>query len=259
MNEKISPKYLMDLVSKIEKKIWLQYTSYKNALYYIEKWYEFHDDQNYSWENFRIVKKDTGDIDLLSTLHGIDGETILKIAIDLGIETPGFIPCTPQFKNTLKETYSSAFDSFEKAIKQIDEHPDVAIGLANSTLESIIKEIMHDVRIVINSSDKMTLYELTNCILKEFKLFPNKELPEEIMKIGSSLIQINQNIEKLRSNKTDLHGKTSIDYKITDSMYAYFVVNSVTTVGLFLDSYYKSKYPKEEIIEEDDQVDNLPF
>ncbi|MFA7122782.1 MAG: abortive infection family protein [Candidatus Delongbacteria bacterium] len=260
MNEKISPKYLMELVTKIDKEIWRKFESYRNVEFYIKKWYIYEEHDGYIVdENFILHRNDKGSIDLLQTLHGIDDDTIIKIAIDLGIETPGFIPCTPQFKNVLKETYPSAFDSFEKAIKQIEEHPDIAVGLANSTLESIIKEIMHDVRIVISNSDKMTLYELTNCILKEFKLFPNKELPEEIMKIGSSLIQINQNIEKLRSNKTDLHGKTSIDYKITDSMYAYFVVNSVTTVGLFLDSYYKSKYPKEELIEDEEPVDDLPF
>jgi hypothetical protein len=245
----------MDLVEKLDKAIWAKYSSYKNVQFYIEKWHIW--DMN--WENFAIEKKESGDIDLLRTLHGLDGEIIIKIAIDLGIETPGFIPCTPQFKNTLKETYPSAFDSFEKAIKQIEEHPDIAVGLANTTLESIIKEILLDDRISTKWSKKMTLYQLTECILKEFKLYPNKEIPEEVMKIGSALLKISNQIEMLRSEKTDYHGKTSMDYKIKDPMYAYFIVNSITTVGLFINSFYKSEYPEVPEIENDEPVDDLPF
>ena len=67
---------------------------------------------------------------------------------------------------------------------------------------------------------------------------------------------INQAIEKLRSEKTNFHGKTTDDYLINDSIYTYFVVNAVATVGLFLNSYYKTKFPKSPPITEDD---GLPF
>ena len=39
----------------------------------------------------------------------------------------------------------------------------------------------------------------------------------------------------------DFQGKTKEDYLITDSIYTYFVVNAVTTVGLFLQSYFNTK------------------
>lgn len=54
---------------------------------------------------------------------------------------------------------------------------------------------------------------------------------------------------------TDFHGKTEGDYLIKDTVYTYFIVNAVATVGLFISSYYKTKYPKPFI----GLVDDLPF
>ncbi|MDU1903926.1 MAG: hypothetical protein E6772_04005 [Dysgonomonas sp.] len=119
----ISPKYQMTLIKKIESAIWSEYKSYKDVKFYIEKWYKW--DYN-NWENFPIVLKESKDIDLVSTLHGIDGETLLKIAIDLGVETPDFIPSIPVFRNEIKSNYPTASRTFEDAFKQIEEHPDIA-------------------------------------------------------------------------------------------------------------------------------------
>jgi hypothetical protein len=71
-------------------------------------------------------------------------------------------------------------------------------------------------------------------------------------------MSINQQIEKLRSGKTIIHGTGQNDVLIKDSMYAYFIINSVATVGTFLDSFYTKKYkPHYEIVEDDG--DDLPF
>ena len=40
-----------------------------------------------------------------------------------------------------------------------------------------------------------------------------------------------------------MHGKTQDDIIIDDPLCAYFIVNAVSTVGLFLLNYYKEKYP----------------
>lgn len=69
---------------------------------------------------------------------------MLKIAIDVGVETPDLIPSIPVFRNEIKAEFESASAAFEKAFKQIEEHPDIAIGLANSVLESIIKAVLND-------------------------------------------------------------------------------------------------------------------
>ena len=108
----------------------------------------------------------------------MDGELLLKIAIDLGIDTPDFIPMIPTFKNEIKGSYDTANSTFDKAFKLIYEDPSTAIGLANSALESIFKHILSDTRISINWNKNDTL-----C----------------------------QSIEKLRSDKTLFHGKQNED------------------------------------------------
>ncbi len=259
MENKISPKYLMKLVSKIEETLWAEFSEqkYRNVKFYIDKWHEY-DEQN-DWENFHVFTKDDGNIDLPSTLHNIPTDTLLKIAIDLGVETPDFIPSIPIFRNTLKSSYETASVTFEKAFKQIEENPDIAIGLANSALESIIKKILKDECIKTELNSHETLYDLTRSLLKRFQLYPSTDMPTEIIKIGSSLLTINQNIEKLRSDKTDLHGKTDKDYIIKDPLYAYFIVNAVATIGMFLDSFYHKKFSEISVNKQDEQDDDVPF
>ena len=255
MNDLISPKYQMKLVKSVHDAIWEEYKSYKEVSLYIDKWYEG-DQWNNNWENFHIFQKESGEIDLLRTLHSMVGSDLLKVAIDIGVDTPDFIPSIPTFKNELKSDFKTAYDTFTKAFKQIETDPSLAIGLANSALESVIKEILKDERINSKIKGTETLYKLTTIILKEFNIVDSNH-PVELKTIGSSLLAINQSIEKLRSEKTDFHGKTSDDYLINDSVFTYFIVNSVTIVGLFLNSYFKTKFPKLTKITE--EHDDLPF
>jgi len=252
MNELMSPKYQMELISEIENTLRKEYSGLEKIGYYIKKWHKTGD---FRYENFMIYCNDNDTINITETLYNIPEEILLKIAIDLGIDTPDFIPSIPIFRNEIKSDYTTACATFEKAIKQIEPDPSLAIGLANSALESIIKEILKDERIHSKIKGKETLYNLTGEILKIFKMYPNSDIPTEIRDIGSSLLSINQSIEKLRSEKTNVHGKTSEEYVIQDSMYAYFIINSVTTIGLFLNSYYKKKFPKVETSSENE----LPF
>lgn len=243
----------MKLVKTVHDAIWDEYKSYRDVKLYIEKWHES-DNYNNNWENFNIVSTDNK-IDLLQTLHNMNGETLLKVAIDLGVDTPDFIPSIPVFKNELKTEIKTAYDTFTKAFKQIETDPSIAVGLANSALESIIKEILKDERLSSKTTGKETLYKLASIILKEFNL-TNEENPKEIKTIGNSLLTIAQSIENLRSEKTDFHGKTGDDYLIKDSIYTYLVVNSVTTVGLFFNNYYKHKFPKPKT---EFYAEDLPF
>ena len=246
MNQSISPKYQMSIVQKITDSLFEQFTSYENVEAYLNKWHQVeHDDFNYFWENFQFYYRDEAKkkIDAAKTLHNIDGETLLKIAIDLGIETPDYIPSIPTFKNELKSSYEIASLTFEKAFRNVETDPSLAIGLANSALESIITEILKDSRINVTWSEKETLTKLVGNICKAFSFQSNGKFPTEIKTLASSLISAGQAIENLRSDKTEFHGKTDGDLMITDAVYAYFVVNATTTVGLFLLNFYKSNYP----------------
>lgn len=227
----------MKLIPEIEDALLNTYKTYENVRIYLGKWES-------RVKEFRIFEDHSREIDIACTLHRSNEETLLKIAIDLGVDTPDFIPSIPTFRNEIKVEYTSASSTFESAFKKIESEPNIAIGLANSALESIIKEILKDKRISSKIKANKTLYDLSSEILKVFQLFPNSDMPEEVKTIGSSLLAISKGIEKLRSDKTDFHGKTNDDYKIEDPIYTYFVVNCVTTVGLFLNSYFKMKFPK---------------
>jgi hypothetical protein len=261
MEDTISPKYQMKLVADIEAVLWSLFptSKYRNVRFYIDKWHQVNNEWNNFSENFTIYVDNSENIDLTKTLNNIDGETLLKIAIDLGVETPDFIPSIPVFRNEIKAEYKTASSTFEKAFKQIETHPDIAVGLANSALESIIKEILKDERINSKIKGTETLYALVSEILKVFQLFPNSDMPTEIKTISSSLLAANQSIEKLRSEKTNVHGKTEDEYVIEDPLYTYFIINSVATIGLFINSYYKVKFPKPVIEEQTNVMDDLPF
>ena len=60
----------------------------------------------------------------------------------MGIETPDYVPSIPTFRNKIKENYKNASETFEKAFREVENDPSLAIGLANSVLESIIKDIL---------------------------------------------------------------------------------------------------------------------
>lgn len=149
---KISPKYQMLLIQEINDTLFALYKSYEDVENYITKWHINYDRFN---ENFNIRYKDSEytKIDLKKTLNNIEDELLLKIAIDLGIETPDYIPSIPVFKNELKSSYETASQTFEKAFKNVESDPSLAIGLANSALESIIKEILNDERVVITYNE----------------------------------------------------------------------------------------------------------
>jgi hypothetical protein len=249
MELNLSPKYLIQLAKDIENAIWKVYPTYKDVRFYIFRWHKY--DERNDWENFRVIFKEDQKIDLLSTLNNIDSELLIKMAIDLGVPTPDFIPCVPIFENLLKNEYRNSYEAFTKARREVYENPDLAIGLANSTLEGIIKDILKDDRISIDLKGSETLYKLSQELLKQLQLSSNTTMPTEIKTIGSSILNMAQNIEKIRSDKTRLHGNSSEDFIIDESIYATFIINSVTTIGLFLENYYKSIYSKLNNMEED--------
>ncbi|MBC9812896.1 abortive infection family protein [Crocinitomicaceae bacterium CZZ-1] len=244
MNFEVSPKYQMALADSVILKIIEEYPTEPERKFYLINWRKIYRNSinAFDIEYESIIKN----VNLKNTIYALNTEVLLKIAIDLGLQTPYFIPSVPVFKNELKISHVNALATFEKASKQIEEHPDIAIGLANSALESIIKEILKDERINGKIKGSETLYGLTQEVLKAIQLLPNSDMPQEIKTIGSSLLSASQGIEKLRSEKTNAHGKTDDDEVVESSIYAYFILNSVTTIGLFLNSYYKNKFPKTE-------------
>ena len=255
----ISPRYQMSIVQNINDRLFELYKSYEDVANYLDKWHIVYDCYGDN-ENFYFYFKDEErkKLDVKKTLHHIDGETLLKIAIDLGVETPDYIPSIPVFKNELKSSYETASQTFEKAFKNVEEDPSLAVGLANSALESVIKEILKDDRIDVVWNEKDTLSNLVKSICKAFKLTTDSEMPNEIKTISSSLLNACKAIDDLRSDKTIFHGKMDSNYVVAEPLYAYFIVNAVSTVGLFLLNFYKLRFPKtvESVFED---INDLPF
>ncbi|MGT2929247.1 abortive infection family protein [Streptococcus dentasini] len=266
----ISPVYRMELLKKVETKIWNKYSSYKNVEQYIRLNQTVYD--NFGNADFYISYFTEGNnknkINLSETLGNIAIEVpdkLLQMAIDLGIETPDFIPSIPTFRNELKADYKNASTSFEKAFQNIEKDPAESVGYANSVLESIMKEILKDSRFSDINASNLTNGKLVKAILKKFELNPNLEMPDEMKSISSSLTTISKAIEDLRSDKTSFHGHDSDKYLIDEPLYAYFVINACATVGLFLINFYENKFPKYGTEEDSDldifniSDDDLPF
>lgn len=257
MNPLVSPAYQMKLVHEVKEALFGKFQSYDNVKYYLEKWHETGD---WNYENFRLIRNSTGKVDTLGTLHTMDGELLLKIAVDLGVDTPDFIPTVAAFRNELKSSYKTAYQTFEKALTEVEEHPDMAVSLVNSALESIIKEICKDQRLNVAVKHGDTLYTLCQHVLKGLGISQTGSIPTEIRNIGSGLLKIAQQIEDMRSSKTKVHGKVDGEYIVNDPLLAQFVVNSATTIGVFLINFYKTKFPPAEPTNSvQDTADDLPF
>lgn len=267
---RISPKYILDLITNINDKIYAEYASYKKVQTYMERWREviryesfgYNNSEEYPIYDFDIkLKENTSNIDLLETLNNVGDEKLLQIAIDLSLEVPGFIYSVAKIEGITKQNYQIAHQIFVDAAKKVYETPDEAIGLANSALESIIKHILELNQLEIEYNPRDTLYKQTSNILKGLKFFPNKDLEKSIKSIGSSLLSIAQEIEALRSDKTKFHGKGREQYIIDDPLYAFFIINCVSTIGHFLISYFEQKHidAKTETEEIEIEADEIPF
>lgn len=261
----VSPKYMMQLIPKIETVLWSMFESskYQNVRRYVDKWHEEYWNGNFSdGENFQIFFRDEGgrEIDLSETLHKMPKEMVIKMAIDLGIDTPGFLPVVPQFKNVLKDQNQSAYQNFERATKNVYGNPDEAVALSFSTLEGIIKTILnHDTFKNNNEITKKTLGKLVAGIIKVFG-FDGDSAPSEIKTIASQLRGIGKTIEDLRSDKTTAHGKSHDEYVIDDPLWASMIVNTSATFGMFLWEYFNAKYlPKLTNIEDENIMDDTPI
>ncbi|MCR4253880.1 abortive infection family protein [Streptococcus uberis] len=263
--ETISPKYRIDLVKKIQSKLNKDFNGKIEIENYLRMFQEENDFFNNSDFQITYDQIDTNyfEINITKTLGEIARncpEKLIVIAIDLGIETPDFIPAIPTFRNKIKDDYKNASRSFEKAFKNIEVDPSEAVGNSNSILESIIKEILSSEPFNNVDASKMTSKKLIQTIINEFNFTANEHnIPDEIKSISNALITIGKSIEDLRSDKTLHHGQNSEKYIIDDPLYAYFAVNSCATVGLFLINYYERKYKKQvkQIAEIND--DDLPF
>lgn len=263
----ISPTYITDLKMKLGQKIWEKYSSYKNVkLFLISSVVEGGWNEPNSFQVF-YQDEEQDRVDVEKTVLYMSSYETVKMAIDLGIDTPGFLPSIPKFKNILKDENQTAFQNFERAVKNVHENPDQAVSLAASTLEGIIKTILLDDNFTTPKGKNPSLTKLVSSIVKELGFSDKTKCPQELITIASQLRGLGQAIDDLRSDKSTAHGKSHEEYVIDDPLWAGFVVNVSASLGLFLWEYYEKKYkPAKEIennplLNEDGTInlDGIPF
>lgn len=158
---------------------------------------------------------------------------LIKMAADIGVETPGLLPCIPVMKNVLNRNNTNAYMNFERAVKDVYEHPDRSVALAASTLEGIFKTILQNSDPGIQVKNP-SLSELTGKVVKQLIGDCDASAPQEIRTLASQLRGLGSTIDDLRSDKSTAHGKAAGDYVIDDELWAEAVVNATATLGLLL-------------------------
>lgn len=240
--QNISPAYITDLKMKLGQKIWEKYSSYKNVkLFLVSSVVEGGWNEPDSLQVF-YQDEEQDRVDVEKTVLYMSPYETVKMAIDLGLDTPGFLPAIPKFKNILKNENQTAFQNFERAVKNVYENPDQAVSLASSTLEGLIKTILSDEVFVLPKGKNPSLTKLVGKIVKEFRFDDKTKCPQELITIASQLRGLGQSIDDLRSDKSTAHGKGHDEYVVDDPLWASLIVNTSASLGLFLWEYYEKKY-----------------
>lgn len=227
----ISPLYMQRLKGQVESALWnlFEGSKYRQVEEYVRRW---HDDDGNFWENFCIFEKD-GHIDLSRTLAMMPNDILIKMAADIGVETPGLLPCIPVMKNILNQNNTNAYMSFERAVKDVYDHPDQSVALAASTLEGLFKTILQNSDPSIQAKN-LSLSDLTSKVVKQLVSDCDASAPREIKTLASQLRGLGSTIDDLRSDKSTAHGKADGDYVIDDGLWAEALVNATATLGLLL-------------------------
>lgn len=151
-------------------------------------------------------------------------DILIKMAADIGIETPGLLPCIPVMKNILGKANASAYANFERAVRDVYDFPDQSVALAASTLEGVFKAIIQDMD--PNASvGNLSLSKLTSKVVKELVDACDPSTPQEVKTLAAQLRSLGSSIDNLRSDKSTAHGKAPGEYVVDDSLWAETVVN----------------------------------
>lgn len=232
----ISPLYMQRLKGRVENALWnlFEESKYRQVEEYVRRWRE---DNGSFWENFCVFEKD-GHIDLGRTLAGMPNDILIKMAADIGVETPGMLPCIPIMKNILNQNNTNAYANFERAVKDVYDHPDQSVALAASTLEGLFKTILQNSDPSIRVKN-LSLSDLTGKVVKQLIGDCDTSAPQEIRTLASQLRGLGSTIDDLRSDKSTAHGKAAGDYVVDDGLWAETVVNATATLGLLLWRLYE--------------------
>ncbi len=175
-------------------------------------------------------------------LSKVEDKTILQIAGDIGlgeslsVEFSGSI----HLKNLLNgSAYAHAQSDFKQALQDVDGRPDIAIGLASTTLESICKAILDSFGETYPKDE--SLQSLQKAVFSKLQLSPENQADDDIKRILGGLISVGAGIGTLRTKYSSFHGKGQKQYRL-GKRHARLAVNALTTLGLFLLETYQERF-----------------
>lgn len=166
---------------------------------------------------------------------------LIKIALDLnlGIQNKS-LTIVEDFVNLLESNQlSSVVDDFNRASKNLEHDPEIAITSASSTLESICKAVCDFFKEPYPASESMQSLVYKTC--KLLYLSPDQHADEQIKKILGGLNSVATGIGSLRTKNSAAHGHGTKKCKLS-LRHSRLVVNSCATVGLFILETYYEKY-----------------
>ncbi|WP_197206582.1 abortive infection family protein [Cytobacillus firmus] len=177
---------------------------------------------------------------VINLLSNVSDDLVINIANELGLSVGKNIDAVYHLDQLLKKNYlNNIYDDFNRCIKNIENDPDQAIASASSTLESICKSILDFL-----NEEYPKDQSLSSLVSKTFTLLdlsPVDHSDSQIKRILGGLTNAALGIGVLRTGFSSAHGKGSKQYRL-NKRHARLIVNSMSTIGLFVLETYYEKY-----------------
>lgn len=174
-------------------------------------------------------------------LEGAPSELILEVAKDLGLITSiDIIDDSYVLENYFNNHgFENCKRDFDRCLENISNDIDTAIGNASSTLESLFKAILDDMGEDYPKDESIS--PLASLVFEKLNLSPSDHADPEIKRILGGLLNAGLGIGTLRTKFSSFHGKGGKQIRL-EKRHARLVINSLTTVGLFVLETYLNKY-----------------
>jgi hypothetical protein len=174
-------------------------------------------------------------------LANAKNQIVLEVAKDLGlINSNDVIDSTYVLENYFSDHgLEQCMRDFNRCLENISNDYDSAIGNASSTLESIFKAILDDMGEKYPKDESLS--PLATDVFNKLNLSPSEHTNPEIKRILGGLLNAGLGIGTLRTKFSSFHGKGS-NQKRLETRHARLVINSLTTIGLFVLETYLQKH-----------------
>jgi hypothetical protein len=133
----------------------------------------------------------------------------------------------------------------DQALAEADTNPEGAVTAACSTVESVCKCILDELRQPPPS--RQDISGLARAVCEHLRLSPDQEgLPQDIRQMLGGLSTVVGGIGALRTHVGDAHGRGKVR-PLVDGRVARFAINAASTVSLFYIETWRSQQSKKAV------------